>query len=160
MKMKQKGFTLIELIVVIVVLGILAAVASPRYLNFTKDAARASVEGLGGAVESAIDLQYGKAVIAVVERQETSTVNGVDLRFGYPTASSLAASMSIDLNKFTVQNEGSSSIISAPGFIPTTVNLSNACQLTYTQSDAVGERPVVTYQLEGCEKDEDTYELN
>lgn len=153
MKMKQKGFTLIELIVVIVVLGILAAVAAPKYLNFTKDAARASVEGLGGAVESAADLQYGKAVIAVVERDESATVNGVTLRYGYPSAASITDAMSIDLNKFSTQLETTATIISAPGYAPTTTDLSNACQLTYTQTDALGVRPVVTYQLLGCEKD-------
>ncbi len=52
----SKGFTLIEMVVVIAVLGILAAVALPRFMNATKDAHRAAVSGVGGALSSAVVL--------------------------------------------------------------------------------------------------------
>ena len=50
---KQKGFTLIELVVVIVILGVLAAVALPRFMNATEDAHSAAVKGTGGALAAA-----------------------------------------------------------------------------------------------------------
>jgi MSHA pilin protein MshB len=51
---RSKGFTLIELVVVIVVLGILAAVALPRFISVTKDAHESAVKGVGGALASAV----------------------------------------------------------------------------------------------------------
>ncbi len=48
LKQKQTGFTLVELVIVIVLLGLLAATALPRFLNVTDDAQRASLEGVAG----------------------------------------------------------------------------------------------------------------
>ena len=54
----QKGFTLIELIVVIVILGILAATALPKFVDLTTDAYQATADGYGGALNSANALNY------------------------------------------------------------------------------------------------------
>lgn len=54
MKANQEGFTLVELIVVIVILGILAATALPRFINVTSEARTASVQGFAGGVRSAV----------------------------------------------------------------------------------------------------------
>ena len=61
MEMKQqKGFTLIELVVVIVILGVLAAVALPRFMDATDDAHTSAVQGTGGALAAGVALAHSQ----------------------------------------------------------------------------------------------------
>lgn len=60
MKTAQQGFTLIELVVVIVVLGILAATAIPKYVDLASDARTAVLDGGAGALKSAAAMLYAK----------------------------------------------------------------------------------------------------
>lgn len=94
---RQGGFTLIELVVVIVILGILAVTAAPRFLNLQDDARNATLDGLAGAIQGASGIVYGKAAIAGLESTSGEISSGVgtgsiNTIFGYPEATSSAIS--------------------------------------------------------------------
>ncbi|WP_088329620.1 prepilin-type N-terminal cleavage/methylation domain-containing protein [Lacimicrobium sp. SS2-24] len=89
MESNVRGFTLIELIIVIVVLGILAVIAAPKFLDISADARIASLEALKGNMRSASDLVNYKARIE--NKTDCSTDPTIDvgtetitLRCGYP----------------------------------------------------------------------------
>ncbi|WP_417507966.1 type II secretion system protein [Marinomonas gallaica] len=95
---RQGGFTLIELVVVIVILGILAVTAAPRFLNLQDDARKASIQGLKGAIDGGVGITYGKAAVEGKEAIKADAsaspavepdVEGIKINYGYPTVAGL-----------------------------------------------------------------------
>lgn len=75
--MKQKGFTLIELVMVIVILGILAATALPKFVDLSDDAQAAALQGVAGALSSASTINYATCSVRGGSGANCTSTSGV-----------------------------------------------------------------------------------
>ncbi|QIZ77917.1 prepilin-type N-terminal cleavage/methylation domain-containing protein [Ferrimonas lipolytica] len=160
---KQKGFTLIELVVVIVILGILAAVAAPKFIDISSDARIATLNGVEGALKSGNELVHSKALVAGQEDNDSYKVdadgNGVDsgqvtsLVNGYVPHTEAGINLIFD-------NSGDWSVIAVDGdtsvriypedIVVTDETDSPACYVDYVQSAGDGVKPTYTLEGDGC----------
>lgn len=155
---KQGGFTLIELVVVIVILGILAVTAAPRFLNLQSDARASSLQGLKGAMAGAGGIVFGKAAIAGLETSSTavdisSPEGDVETIFGYPTASEegIIAAMTGFGDNGDWQVSGGEN--TAGGLIQVTFAGDNpnwTCSVSYTAATSTSQPTIIAAETDDC----------
>jgi len=147
---KNKGFTLIELVVVIVILGILSVVAAPKFLDISTDAKIAAVNGLSGAISSAARLAQSKCIIAKTCNSNSQhnaasgnivTMDGIDYTYHYGNITAWGVNGTditdfLSLSGFTVQPYVSGSFIRIFSFDQgaTPINCSVSYQLAFGDS--------------------------
>jgi MSHA pilin protein MshA len=141
MKAKQQGFTLVELVVVIVILGILAAVAIPRYAGFTKEARIAALNGLAGAIRSSVMVVQGRYIalgltgaaatpVTMLDGTTTVAVSTTVAAGGIPTGAMGGIDNAVKVEGFDVTFAAGV----ATWDFPTPVT---GCNVTYTAAGAV-----------------------
>jgi len=134
MKKQQSGFTLIELIMVIVILGILSAFALPRFADLSGDAERAATEGALGSAKSASAISHA-AFLAAGTSPATVTLEGqaVDIVNGYPSGDdadgngTICEAAQLDTDFTCADDDGDPAVL--------TVTY-GGCSFTYTEAAA------------------------
>lgn len=106
---KKSGFTLIELVIVIVILGILAAAAIPRFTDLASDARISSVNGVAGALRSAASIAHATQLAKGYASNVSVSLEGTSITMsrGYPVASNISLTLAdATLAGFTAGGSG------------------------------------------------------
>ncbi|CAA0332489.1 hypothetical protein RJ41_05635 [Alteromonas marina] len=150
MQSKTKGFTLIELIIVIVIIGILAVTAAPKLLNIQKDAQAGVLKGLKSALVASSDLVYAKSLLEGVEGSADTTLSsGIRVRYGYPYATQTNLKLVADFTEDDWKLTGSAPEViftlerQTSGFSNDEIEEDEVCKLTYRHPNR-GEKPTIT----------------
>jgi len=173
-KHNYSGFTLIELVIVIVILGVLSAVAAPKFINLTSDANTAVIKAVSGAMKATSNLVHQKAIINNIDDGSmTIDGNNITIESGFISGHwNNAWRYSIDIGKeigFTSASSictlndlcGVGNQRNAPSLpISTTtrglvliwpegMRLSDLCY-AYYYNPKTGEDPSIGYVIDGC----------
>ncbi|WP_158638094.1 type II secretion system protein [Shewanella donghaensis] len=155
------GFTLIELVVVIIILGILAVVAAPNFISLKEDAYSANMRGVSGAIGSAKELVHSACVIRAdcdstipAGSSNLIIVQGASIRlaYGYPrdTEAGIARAINIvdgddfELTRYTKAGRDGLRIRPAADYSV------NDCEIRYSEPQSAIDLPLVESDLEGC----------
>jgi MSHA pilin protein MshA len=138
----QKGFTLIELVIVIVILGLLAATALPRFSNLTQSARVATLNGLAGGLRGAVSIARATQLVTPgAASNDPVNMDGISITMvnSWPAAATVSNVLT-DITGFTFNG----------AVTPATFTLVTGCRVEYTESGSNGAFPLIQVVSTSC----------